>query len=587
MKRQRATILAAVLLASPAAAQNYRNVAPPAPEPSAPPRIEVPAAPLPSGGSERVVVQKLRGIRLLGAASDVVASGVAATGVSSEGVSFGPELASVLAQYLDQPASLATLRAIEARIIALYRTEGYPFVNVVLPPQDVAAGSVQFVVQEYRLDRIDVRGNEYFSSAQIRDGVRVAPGDRIDLNAVTADLGWLNENPFRQVDMLASPGSADGTTDLNLVVHDRLPLDVSVGYGNSGNPLTGFDHWKFGLLAGDMFGQGILLGYQFTGSDDFFNATHVFPGPTGGPRFVAHAISWTIPLSSHDAIRIFGDYERVAPNLPAAFANIGHSGEASIRYDLRLPTAGTAVQQISFGYDYKTSDNNIAFGGSSIYASNPEIDQFPIIYSVTIPDRYGVTTISPRIVLSPGGLTGGNTNAAYQPGVTQDGIAHARADYVYGRLDASRETGLPEGFTWVSRLTAQLSSTNLLPSEQLSVGGMDTVRGYPSYVIGASEGVIMGQEVRAPAFALLSRVPGVGFTDSFQPDVFWDYAHIFDVLPNVVNPRAIDLSSLGIGGHYMMDKGFDLTVQGGLQLHPLPGHSGTGSFINLALMMTL
>ena len=125
---------------------------------------------------------------------------------------------------------------------------------------------------------------------------------------------------------------------------------------------------------------------------------------------------------------------------------------------------------------------------------------------------------------------------------------------------------MPEGFTWESRLTAQLSSTNLLPSEQLSVGGMDTVR--------------------ASAFALLSQVRGVGFTNSLQPDLFWDYAHIFDVLPNVVNLRAIDLSSLGIGGHYRMDKGFDLTVQGGMQLHPLPGRSGTGSFTDVALLMT-
>ncbi|MBW4089635.1 MAG: ShlB/FhaC/HecB family hemolysin secretion/activation protein [Proteobacteria bacterium] len=575
------------LIATPAMAQNYKQVAPPQPPAPPPPRISVPPAPVLRGGSTRTIIPLLRGIRLVAAPAGVVPAGARTVGVTSAGIAFGPELGATLHPFLDRPASFATLRAIEARIVGLYRAKGHPFVNVVLPRQDIASGIVQFVVAEYRVDKVTVRGNQWFATPQIRAGLRIAPGDTIDINRVTDDLGWLNVNPFRQVDLLASPGSLVGTTDLNLVVHDRLPFAVSAGYDNSGNATTGFDRWKLGFLAGNVFGRGVLLGYQFIASDDFFSLPRPFPGPAGGPRFIAHSISWTVPLAWHDTVRVFGDYERVAPSLPSGFASVGHSGQASLRYDRHLPTLGRLVQQVSFGYDFKTSDNNIAFGGTTVFGSSAEIDQFPVIYSATLPDRFGETTVIPRIVLSPGGLTAGNTDSAYQPGPTQGGVAYARASYVYVRLDAVRRTPLPGGFEWRMRLTTQISSTNLLPSEQLSIGGLGTVRGYPTYIAGGSEGVILGEELRGPPIRLLARLGIAALTDRFRPDVFWDYAHVFDLETIPGTPRAIDLTSLGVGGHYTMSTGLDVVVQAGTEFHPVPGHQQPGGFVNVSVQMTL
>lgn len=577
---------ASLSLAAPALAQNYNQLAPPVLKPPQAPQIAVPPPPAAPPGSPLVIVPRLLGIRLVGAPSLLVPAGVSNPGVSGEDVAFGPQLSEILSGFIGAPASMATLNTIEARIILLYRAEGHPFVDVVLPPQNIATGVVQYLVFEYRVGAVTVRDNHWFSSAQIKSALRVKPGQTIDINRVESDLAWLNENPFRRVDLLASPGAVAGTTNLNLVVHDQLPLAATIGFDNAGNALTGDDRWKLGLLTGNVLGRGILLGYQFTTSDDFLRDPHLFASGTNLPRYLAHSLSLTIPLASRDTIRIFGDYERVVPRLPSGFVNVGHSGQASLRFDHPLPDWHGLIQQISLGYDYKTSDNNIAFGGTTVSTSSAEIDQFPITYSATLRDHYGQTTLVPQLVLSPGGLTGGNNNSAFQPGANNGGTYYARADYIYARLDVERLTALPRGFVWRARLTAQVASSNLLPSEQLSIGGFGSVRGYPTDVAGGSEGVVIGNELRAPPFTLLSRISGGIGPDALRPDIFFDYAHVFDVKTQPGNPASTDLASLGLGANYTLGTMLSLDIQAGVQFHPIPGHTNAGSFINVDALAT-
>jgi len=152
-------------------------------------------------------------------------------------------------------------------------------------------------------------------------------------------------------------------------------------------------------------------------------------------------------------------------------------------------------QTLSFGYDFKSTNNDILFGGISVFPSTSEIDQFVAVYSGQLTDPFGSTALTATLVGSPGGLTALNNTASFQ--AQQAG---ATANYLYGRLSINRLTELPYGFAWSSKATGQLSDAILLPSEQLILGGYQSIRGFVEQGITRDEGATWQNELRLPAF---------------------------------------------------------------------------------------
>jgi hemolysin activation/secretion protein len=74
----------------------------------------------------------------------------------------------------------------------------------------------------------------------------------------------------------------------------------------------------------------------------------------------------------------------------------------------------------------------------------------------------------------------------------------ASGSFIYGRLDLShtQEVG---AFQLFGRVQAQISTDPLLPAEQLTAGGVDSVRGYLEAQAAGDYGVLGTAEVRSPA----------------------------------------------------------------------------------------
>ena len=259
---------------------------------------------------------------------------------------------------------------------------------------------------------------------------------------------------------------------------------------------------------------------------------------------------------------MFGSYARSRPRLPDIFRDVGHSGQASIRYVHRFGGGGRLVQDVQVGYDFKTTDNNLEFAGLQVFGTRAEVNQFPIIYDGTLTDRLGQTAVQNMLVLSPGGLTGNNTTAALATLVPG-----ARARYAYDRLLVTRTTRLPAGFTSITRATGQIATHNLPNSEQLGGGGVGSVRGYFADTALGSTGVLASQELRLPAFSLTQALlPGSRLGDRMQFGAFVDYAHLAQVsaIPDVRN--RVTLLSAGGNVHYAFGRYLDVQADLGWRL---------------------
>jgi hemolysin activation/secretion protein len=575
--------LALLVMPLAAYAQDYPRVAPPTPPAAVPAPLPTPPPPRRPTDPSRVIIRELKGIRLIASLRALDTKDGAPPGVTSD-VRFAAPTLRALQSFIGKPLTLGTLAQIQATVTFYYRAHHRPFVAVDVPRQDVTDGVVQIVVTEYRVGNIRVLKNRWFSDDEILGAIRLKPGETIDAARLEADLSSLNANPFRTVDLVVAPGAQVATTDLDLIVHDRFPLSVYAGYADDGSPATGLDRWKFGALWGNAFGTGQQLGYQFTASDDFFGGR---PAGAGGPSFLAQALTATIQLPWRHTLQIFGDYEQANPNVGPDFNNLGHSGQVSLRYIIPLPPRAGLAEQVSLGYDFKTTNNNLDFGGTAVSAQSSEIDQFPIAYQGTLRDRAGQTTLTDALVLSPGGLTPRNTDAAFEPGLDQTGVAFAKASYAYDRLDLERDTRLPRQWTWIVKFTGQLASGNLLPSEQLNIGGTDTVRGFPEEIVGGAEGVLASGELRPPPFKLLSTGDGGGFQDVFQPDLFVDYGRVWNVHAIADTPAAWTLASAGFGFRYALARHLSLHAEVGFPFDTPPGVQRRVAFANLEITLSL
>ena len=458
--------------------------------------------------------------------------------------------AQVAANYLGKPVTLANINALNREVVAFLKTNGLPVVDVIVPEQDITAGTLRLIVLQGRLGQVSVKGNKWFSGERLAAQVRTAPGDVLTAGTIIDDLNWLNQNPFRRVGLVYTRGQEVGTTDIILQVEDRRPLRFYIGYEDSGNDATGNNRYLAGVNWGDAFGRGHQLNYQFTTTDDYND-------------FYAHSASYVVPLPWRHTLTTYAAYANSSAEVVAGALNAdGESYSAGLRYAVPLPGANRLNHEAFAGYDYKFSQNALIFGGTTLPATKTEVSQFNIGYAANLRDGWGATALTATLFVSPGDMTPHNDSGDFQAvsGRSSD-------DYQYGRITLERLTRLPSDFSLIASVTGQISSSNLLVSEQLGAGGYSTVRGYNEREANADEGVLTRLELRTPSMSL-GKIFDLGIpADQLQLLTFWDYAALSrheDLAPPVDN--SFTLSSAGVGLRYSVSTYLSLRLDYGWHL---------------------
>jgi hemolysin activation/secretion protein len=527
-------------------------------KPPRPVQEEKPRSRRPPGG-EKQLLPKLEGVVIVKSETEVKTEGVPVSpGLHVMGIPLlqGEDFKAVVAPYIGQPLSENGLRDLQDDIILYCRSKNRPLIDVILPEQQLENGMLQIWFLEGTVGEVRVNNpmTKWFKDEFIRKQVRVKPGEGVDSVKLTKDIEWLNQNPFRSVDVRFQQGKDVGQSDLVLEVQDRIPVRVYVGYEDTGTRFTGEKRFVTGLNWGNAWGLDHQFNYQYTADTDFDLVS-------------AHSASYFIPLPWRHTITIFGSYVDAKTdfgNFAPGTESDGTSWQVSGRYGVPLPDLVTYRHEVAGGFDFKRADNSLEFiGGSStnlpLSSSDADVAQFVVAYTGQMADKWGLTSVALEGFYSPGDLTknntdedlGGDPNGA--PDEQQGLRPGAQANYVYGRMTAERHTLLPLEFSWFFRGVGQLASERLVPSEQLGGGGYRTVRGYDERVANGDYGFILNNELRTPRLLLGNLLQGTGYAsgDYFQALVFFDYARLYyvDQLPEEIE---YELMSFGGGLRYSM-----------------------------------
>jgi len=482
-------------------------------------------------------------------------------------------------RFLNRPMRHEDMEEIRGAVALYYEQQGRPFVQIVIPPQEVTDGILQIMVQESTLEEINLEGNRWTKDWQILNNIHLQIGEPIDTNTLNADLAFLNRNPFRQTNAIFSPGEQELSTDLELSTKELRPFRFYVGLDNRGNEAFGRLRQFEGFNWGNFLGLNQVLSYQLTTSVSRIS------------NLVAHSAYYEVPLPYRQSVVFFGGYSRIQDeNIDALTSNEGHNIQGSGRYHFPLFAFRNHYHDCYIGFDFKESNNNALFSEEPIFVNLTNLSQFVMGYQYQSGWNFGNIVGDLGLYFSPARFFSHQSTDAYRllsPG--------SRPKYYYLKGELSARFFLPKCFGVSFLLTAQYANQNLLPSEQLGLGGFDTVRGYRERVINGDNGIFSSLTVTAPPLSLLKgKVACKEKTlDQLTFLAFLDYGwvqphrHVYDqATGESLTQKTEYIFGVGPGVRYFIDPYLNLAAYWGFRLKKVDAHDHLGGRVNLSLVVS-
>jgi hemolysin activation/secretion protein len=462
---------------------------------------------------------------------------------------------------LDDRLLVAISRVVES----VAKSQDLPLATAVIPPQNIADGTLRVALLVGKFREIKFQGNRWFSETLLRDMLKVSQGEIVRFSEIDRAVAWANNNPFRRIRAHIDP--IPNSTEANLIigVQERIPLRLAASYDNGGSEVIGKSRYTAAISYANLWGRDHQASYQYI--------------TTNKPQyFQGHALDYRVPLPWRHHLQFSSSYFSSDPELyEGLFLNEGETVNADLRYSMPV-RIGTYTADVVAGFSFKQSNNNLTWDPSGnslqILGTKTDVFQMTLGASTVRRDKRGAWGFGANFTFSPGGINSRNSDSAFDAGRYGRGDSArigAKARYAYGSLSIQRLLTLAPGWDFMSRVVVQVSDSNLLSSEQIAIGGASTVRGFNENTFAGDRGVVWSNELLAPPLPLsLPRLSKWGGPLETRLLAFYDMGDtgLHERYP-VDTPRST-LRSTGVGLRTSFATNFSLTADYGWHLSKLP-----------------
>lgn len=460
------------------------------------------------------------------------------------------EIYYLLLPYLGRELTGKDVKRLCLSLQELYVKRGYILARVFPPVQEIHDHSLTLQVVEGTLGSIEISGNRFYKSKYIRKYFAHLEGKPINYNDMMRALLLANENSDLGVGAIFKKGKEFGKVDLSIIVKDSLPVHASADYNTWGSNVTTYGRAGARVSGGNLATNGdmlSLIGVVGVPPKDLYyiNSTYSAPINANGMNF---DLSY---LYSHFEVQ-----QLTALDLE------GTSQIAGGRVRQALNRSRIFSTDVFVSFDYKQLKNEVldqtgSFDRLRVLGLGGKIDYidgvkgrniFNVNFNIGIPY-----------------ILGGSS-----PIDSQSSRQGAGGRFYILNLEYTRVQTLPwDTFLYFSG-SAQGTFNKLPLPEQIYIGGMGTVRGYPLSVALGDIGYYGTLEFHAP-------IPGVSniqcrrlnkaWKDIFQLVGFVDHGGVYtnSPVPSELSPTY--LTSIGAGVRFYgpwnlnvsFDAGFPLT----------------------------
>lgn len=441
--------------------------------------------------------------------------------------------------------SLPELNQVAARVQNAYRTAGYGGVVAYIPEQAITDGNVVVRVVEGKLANVRVTGNVHFDTANIRAGLpNLREGVTPVVRAIDRDIQLSNENPAKEVKVTLTAGARPGEVDADVGVTEVKPLQILLGYNNTGAETTGRHRISAGVQHSNLFGRDHVGTFQYQTS----------PEHPGRVRIVS--AGYRVPLysmaASFDAFLAHSSVDNGTTFTPAGPLSFAGKGTiVGLRANRNLERIGEYDHRVTAGLDWRDYDNECSigvFGAAACGSAGVSVTATPVSAAYTGQKQGPLASwgVNASLSVNAGGSSQSTFEAA-RPG--------AKKHYAIARFSGFHEMALARGFALHGRLDLQYSPHALISGERLGLGGASTVRGYEEREMAGDSGFVARLEAMAPI------VEAGGFR--LRPYLFVDHGRISNhkELPcRNLNETSCKLTGAGLGTRLSIGKNTSATL---------------------------
>ncbi len=462
------------------------------------------------------------------------------------------EIYSHILPYLGRELTGKDVKELCLSLQGLYVKHGLILARVFPPVQEIHDQSLTLQVVEGTLGSIEIRGNHFYKAKYIRKYFTRLEGKPINYNEVMRALLLVNENSDLGVGAIFKKGKEFGQVDLSLIVKDSLPVHAYADYNTWGSNVTTYGRAGSKISGGNLATNGDML--SLVGVVGIPPKDLYYINPTYSAPINANGMFFDVSyLYSHFEVQQMTELD---------LEGISQIAGGRIRQALNRSRRFSTDVFVSF--DYKQLKNEVmnktgSFDRLRVLGLGGKID-----YIDGVKGR-NLFNISCDIGIPY--ILGGSSPV--DPQSSREG---AGGRFYILNLEYTRIQTLPwDSFIYFSG-SAQGTFNKLPLPEQIYIGGMGTVRGYPLSVALGDTGYYGTLEFHTP-------IPGVGnmqwkklkkpWKDIFQLVGFVDHGGVYtnSSVPSEASPTYLTSAGAGIrfygpwNFNVSFDAGFPLTDQ--------------------------
>ncbi len=458
-------------------------------------------------GQASVGIPQLTGLVIVTRPEDVVAAGLSDVhGVQVQGLKDFDTLAfkarmEPFFQKKDWMQKDLEALTLEIKEYGRTQTDLFAF-DVAIPSQNFKKPDfvIQILVLPGKLNKITVtnEGRRWISDRSVISRSGLSTNSILTQGNMSRALSSFEVDPFVKVQPKVANGEGLGTSEVEFVVHDRFPGMANLGYQNFGSQVIGEHQLLASLDAGNLFGAGHRLIYQYLTDVEF--------------KFLrSHSASYIAPLPWNHRLVVFGGYADISPDLSklptlAGGGSLdGQAYSAGAQYSIPFAKRTHSRHEAYLGIDYKFANTTADFPSVGVNVNNPyDSLVWTLGYRGQSRDRLGHNDWDIKFGGTPGGIARCDSQADY--------VAIRASDNSFSFLSGSFErrlhlTFLPhykealrdEDFFGINlRAAGVWSSDRLPPSEMMRLGGHDSVRGYEESLVSGDRGFNLRTELWTP-----------------------------------------------------------------------------------------
>lgn len=365
------------------------------------------------------------------------------------------------------PATVKELTDMVARLNALYQEKHIVTAQAVLPPQKVQDGVVYIRLIEGKFGKTVVTGNQRISEKSLLSRIHGKTGELVDVDRLEDELRVYNSTNTYQVQAELVPGEEEGTSDLHLLLEEKE------------NPLTSFIFTdNAGQKESGRYRIGAYTEYRGIGGHDASLAV----SPVWTEGIWGGSVMYDTPWGHHGTRAQISYSRNLVDIIDGAFKDYdmkANSNDAAI--SITHPVNITPLSRVDVFLEGHRKWSDTTYSGMEL--SNSETRTVKAGLSARSFDENGLWFFMTSVT-------------GYE---SDDRVNDKDNNGSYYSAYLMRRQNLKNDQYMLYRLYGQYTAFTSLPStEQFTLGGMGSVRGYKESILSGDKGWFAGMEYGFP-----------------------------------------------------------------------------------------